>query len=63
MIEAILIRVVKGEALGSSTVRPSTLNAAAIEEFGSWAAALESAGLEPRVYIRRRRTHTAQHLS
>ena len=63
IIEAILIRVVRGEALGRSTVRPSTLKAAAIEEFGSWTAALESAGLEPKEYIGRPHPNAAQHLS
>ena len=53
IIEAILMRVVKGESLGSTTVRPLTLKAAAIEEFGGWAAALESAGLEASQYIGR----------
>ncbi len=36
IIEAILLRVVQGTALGSTTVRPHTLKSAAIKEFGSW---------------------------
>jgi hypothetical protein len=47
IIEAILLRAVRGEALGSTTVRPRTLRSAAGREFGSWAAALTAAGLEP----------------
>jgi hypothetical protein len=54
IIEAILLRVVRGEALGSTTVRPRTLRSAAVREFGSWAAALTAAGLEPAHYLRQR---------
>jgi hypothetical protein len=51
IIEAILLRVLCGEALGSTTVRPHTLKSAAVSEFGSWAAALVAAGLEPTDYV------------
>lgn len=54
IIEAILLRAVRGEALGSTTVRPYTLKSAAVQEFGSWAAALAAAGLEPRHYVGKR---------
>jgi hypothetical protein len=54
IIEAILLRVVRGEALGSTTVRPRTLKSAAIRQFGSWPAALVAAGLEPADYIGKR---------
>ena len=54
IIEAILLRVVRGEALGSTTVRPHTLKSAAVREFGSWPAALVAAGLEPTHYIGQR---------
>ena len=54
IIEAILLRVVRGEALGSTTVRPHTLKSAAVREFGSWPAALAAAGLEPAHYIGQR---------
>jgi hypothetical protein len=54
IIEAILLRVVRGEALGSTTVRPRTLKSAAVREFGSWSAALAAAGLEPAHYVRKR---------
>jgi hypothetical protein len=54
MIEAILLRVLRGEALGSTTVRPHTLQSAAVREFGSWPAALVAAGLEPAHYVRQR---------
>jgi hypothetical protein len=56
IIEAILLRVVRGEALGSTTVRPHTLKSAAVREFGSWPAALTAAGLEPAHYVRQRIT-------
>lgn len=51
IIEAILLRAVKREPLGSTTVRPASLKTAAVSEFGSWAAALESAGLDPQAHI------------
>ena len=54
IIEAILLRVVRGEALGSTTVRPHTLKLAAVRQFGSWPAALVAAGLEPADYIGKR---------
>ncbi len=54
IIEAILLRVVQGRALGSTTVRPHTLKSAAVREFGSWPAALVAAGLEPADYVGRR---------
>ena len=54
IIEAILLRVVRGEALGSTTVRPYTLKSAAVREFGSWPTALAAAGLEPAHYIRQK---------
>ena len=54
IIEAILLRVLRNEALGSTKVRPYTLKSAAVREFGSWSAALTAAGLEPANYISRR---------
>ena len=54
IVEAILLRAVRGEALGSTTVRPRSLRSAAAKEFGSWSAALIAAGLEPGCYIRQR---------
>jgi hypothetical protein len=54
IIEAILLRAVRGEALGSTTVRPRTLKSAAVREFGSWPGALVAAGLEPGDYIGKR---------
>ncbi|MGA2621929.1 MAG: hypothetical protein ABSF26_30370 [Thermoguttaceae bacterium] len=54
IIEAILLRVVQGSALGSTTVRPHTLKSAAVREFGSWPAALVAAGLEPADYVGQR---------
>ena len=54
IIEAILLRVVCGEALGSTTVRPRTLKSAAVRQFGSWPAALVAAGLKPADYIGKR---------
>ena len=46
LVEAILLRAVRGEPLGSRTVRPHSLWTAAVKEFGSWSAALAAAGLE-----------------
>jgi len=54
IIEAMLMRVIRGEPLGSTTVRPHTLKSAAVREFGSWSLALTAAGLDPAQYIRRR---------
>jgi hypothetical protein len=54
IIEAILLRAFRGDALGSTTVRPHTLKRAAAREFGSWPAALVAAGLEPAKYIGQR---------
>jgi hypothetical protein len=54
IIEAILLRAVCGEALGSTTVRPHTLKVAAVRHFGSWPAALVAAGLDPADYIGKR---------
>lgn len=54
IIEAILLRAVCGEALGSTTVRPHTLKLAAVRQFGSWPAAFVAAGLEPANYIGKR---------
>jgi hypothetical protein len=47
IIEAILLRALNGEPLGSQTVKPGSLSKAAIREFGSWPAALRAAGLDP----------------
>jgi len=54
IIEAILLRAVKREPLGSTTVRPASLKTAAVAEFGSWNSALVAAGLDPSKYIGRR---------
>ncbi len=54
IIEAVLLRVVQGRPLGSTTVRPHTLKSAAAREFGSWPAALVAAGLEPAGYVGQR---------
>jgi hypothetical protein len=50
IIEAILLRALNGEPLGSQTVKPGSLSKAAIREFGSWPAALRAAGLDPEVH-------------
>ena len=49
--EAILLRAVKLEPLGITTVRPLSLRSSAISEFGSWASALTAAGLDPEDFI------------
>lgn len=51
VIEAILMRAVKLEPLGSTTVRPLSLKSSAVAEFGSWADALAAAGLNPSDHI------------
>lgn len=51
IIEAILVRVLKNEPLGSTTVRPESLAEAAARIFGSWGSALSAAGLDPKRYI------------
>ena len=57
IIEAILIRAVCGEPLGSTTVRPRTLKSAAVKHFDSWSAALRAAGLEPADHVGKNATN------
>jgi len=47
IVEAILIRAIKSEPLGSHATRPRSLVDAAQRVFGSWTAAKEAAGLDP----------------
>lgn len=47
IVEAILLRALNGEPLGSQSVKPGSLSKAAAREFGSWPAALRAAGLNP----------------
>jgi len=47
IVEAILVRALRNESLRSRSVHPKSLPAAGIRLFGSWAAALEAAGLDP----------------
>jgi len=62
IIEAILLRAVKREPLGGTTVRPRTLKTAAVSEFGSWTAALAASGLDPKQHIgKHRRRKTVQY--
>lgn len=51
LVEAILLRAVKREPLGSTTVTPTSLRTAAVAEFGSWTAALTAAGLNPEAHV------------
>ncbi len=51
VIEAILLRAVKREPLGSTTVRPTSLRTSAVAAFGSWRDALSAAGLDPREHV------------
>ncbi len=51
LVEAILTRALRGEPLGRRGVQPRSLAEAAAREFGSWAAALRAAGLEPDQYL------------
>jgi len=54
IIEAILTRTLNCEPLGSRTVKPRSLAAAAARVFGSWRAALAAAGVDPVQASRRR---------
>ncbi len=47
VLEAILTRVLDGEPVESRTVQPGSLAAAGAKFFGTWAAALKAAGLNP----------------
>lgn len=49
VIQAILERSLKNAPLGSTTVQPPSLAAAAKRFFGSWRAALDAAGIQPPV--------------
>ncbi len=55
IIEAILMRALNCEPLGSQSVNPRSLSKAAAREFGSWLAALNAAGIDPRRTSRRAR--------
>lgn len=46
IVEAILVRAIKSEPLGSHTTRPRSLVDAAQRVFGSWIAAKEAAGID-----------------
>jgi hypothetical protein len=64
VIEAILMRALKNEPLGARSVQPRSLADAGARMFGSWGAALASAGLDPTRYVCRwpileRGTHQA----
>ena len=51
LVEAILTRALQGEPLGRRSVQTRSLAEAAAREFGSWAAALRAAGLDPDRYL------------
>ncbi len=61
IVEAILVRAVKREPLGSSTVLPRSLKMAAVKIFGSWANALVAAGLDPASHIGVQCSHHMRH--
>jgi hypothetical protein len=48
ILEAILMRALNCEPLGSQSVNPRSLSKAGAREFGSWLAALRAAGIDPR---------------
>jgi hypothetical protein len=54
VIEGILKRALNNEPLGSRLVQPRSLVNAATSIFGNWEAALATAGLDPKQYMRRR---------
>lgn len=51
IVEVILTRALKNEALNSTAVRPKSLVEAGIRNFGNWASALAAAGLDPRLFV------------
>lgn len=51
VIEAILVRVLRNDPLGSTTVRPRSLSDAAVRVFGNWGSALVAAGLDPKRHM------------
>jgi hypothetical protein len=51
VLEAILMRALKNEPLGARSVQPRSLADAGARIFGSWGAALASAGLDPTRYV------------
>ena len=51
VIEEILMRALRNETLRSHSVEPKSLPSAGIRIFGSWAAALEAAGLNPTQHL------------
>jgi hypothetical protein len=53
IIEAILARALKNQRLSSHNVQPRSLANAAERTFGSWEAALATAGLDPKQYMSR----------
>lgn len=48
IVEAILIRAIRCEPLGTDSTRPQSLVEAAQRVFGSWSAAKRAAGIDPR---------------
>ena len=55
-MEAILMRALNNEPLGSRTVKPRSLADAGARLFGSWRLALIAAGIDPQRYVRRKPT-------
>lgn len=53
IIEAILKRALQGRPLNSHAVKPKSLVEAGAKAFGSWGAALQAAGIDPRLHVRR----------
>jgi hypothetical protein len=53
IIEAILTRTLNNEPLGSRSVQPRSLADAGAKVFGTWAAALEAAGVDAKLTVRK----------
>jgi hypothetical protein len=54
VIEAILTRALRNESLSAQSIQPRSMVEAGRKFFGSWAAALETAGLDPKAIAVRR---------
>jgi len=61
IIEAILKRALHGQPLNSHSMKPKSLVEAGAKVFGSWGAAIQAAGIDPKLHVRRcSETATAQ---
>jgi hypothetical protein len=54
IVEAILKRALHGQPLNSHSIKPKSLVEAGARAFGSWGAAIQAAGIEPKLHVRGR---------